>query len=498
MSSAFRLVPPGCVPPLDPGFRPAALADRGLREEIRASGAGVPLVIALERADGAISRYETIAFPDGHPRAGANLLYAERLVKFLLWARGGWKLVIGGPAHVGAHVQAVFAPGGARAFDVEFMGGRVYQRPFVVSRCAAHDVPEARETGEALGRHLEGCRIGFDLGASDLKISAVIDGEAVFSDEIVWHPAAQSDPAYHRQMIVSALRLAQAKMPRLDAIGGSSAGVYVHNQPMVATLFRGVPAERFGEIRAMFLRIGEEFGVPLEVINDGDVTALAGAMSLEDTGVLGLAMGSSEAAGYVNLDGAIAGWLNELAFAPIDYSPSAPLDEWSGDRGVGAQYFSQQCVFRLAPSVGITLPTGEGVSMAAQLRHVQTQLEAGHEGAVRIWETIGVYLGYALAHYAGFYDLKHVLILGRVTSGRGGPLILERAKAVLAAEFPDLAGLDIRLPDEKTRRVGQSIAAASLPAIRVEGERSGASSEVRAERSELGGVQGAPPLKKGR
>ena len=509
MSSAFRLVPPGCVPPLDPGFRPAALADRGLREEIRASGAGVPLVIALERADGAISRYETIAFPDGHPRAGANLLYAERLVKFLLWARGGWKLVVGGPPHVGAHVQAVFAPGGARAFDVEFMGGRVYQRPFVVSRCAAHDVPEARETGEALGRHLEGCRIGFDLGASDLKISAVIDGEAVFSDEIVWHPAAQSDPAYHRQMIVSALRLAQAKMPRLDAIGGSSAGVYVHNQPMVATLFRGVPAERFGEIRTMFLRIGEEFGVPLEVINDGDVTALAGAMSLDATGVLGIAMGSSEAAGYVNLDGAIAGWLNELAFAPIDYSPSAALDELSGDRGVGAQYFSQQCVFRLAPSVGITVPAGAGVSMAEQLRHVQAQLEAGHEGAVRIWETIGVYLGYALAHYADFYDLTHVLILGRVTSGRGGPLILERAKAVLAAEFPDLAGVDIRLPDEKIRRVGQSIAAASLPALRgerggvhgappLEGERSGASGEERAERSELGGVQGTPPLEEGR
>ncbi len=467
MSSPFRLVPPGCTPPLDPGFRPAALANRTLRDEIRASGAGVPLVIALERADGAISRYETSAFPDGHPRAEANLTYAERLVKFLLWARGGWRVVVGGPASIGAHVQAAYAPGGARRFDVEFMGTRVYQRPFVVSRCAAHEAPAARETGEALGRHLDGCRIGFDLGTSDLKVSAVVDGEAVFSDEIVWNPAAQSDPGYHRQMIVSALRSVQAKMPRLDGIGGSSAGIYVHNQPRVATLFRGVPAERFGEIRAMFQGIADEFGVPLEVINDGDVTALAGAMSLDDTGVLGIAMGSSEAAGYVNLDGAIAGWLNELAFAPVDYSPSAALDDWSGDRGVGAQYFSQQCVFRLAPAVGITVPAGPGVSMAEQLKHVQQHLEAGHEGAVRIWETIGVYLGYALAHYADFYDLRHVLILGRVTSGRGGPLILERAKAVLAAEFPDLARVDIRLPDEKTRRVGQSIAAASLPAIGV-------------------------------
>ena len=214
----------------------------------------------------------------------------------------------------------------------------------------------------------------------------------------------------------------------------------------------------------MFLRIAEEFGVPLEVINDGDVTALAGAMSLDASGVLGIAMGRSEAAGYVNRDGAITGWLNELAFAPVDYSPGAPVDEWSGDRGVGAQYFSQQCVFRLAPAVAITVPAG--APLAEQLGHVQQQLEGGHEGAVRIWETIGVYLGYALAHYADFYDLNHVLILGRVTSGRGGPLLLERAKAVLAAEFPELAALDLRLPDEKTRRVGQSIAAASLPARR--------------------------------
>lgn len=468
MTSELRLVPPVCVPPLDPRFRPAALANRAFRDELRASGDAVPLVIALERADGAVSRYETIAFPDGHPCAAANLEYAERLVKFLLWARGGWKIAVGGPATVGAHIRSWYSTRGARCFDAEFMAERVYQRPFEVVACRADDAPAARESGEALGRHLDGCRIGFDLGASDLKISAVADGRVVFADEIVWTPGTQPDPAYHRDTIVNALRLARSKLPRLDAIGGSSAGIYVHNQPQVATLFRGVPPHRFHEIRTMFVRIAEEFAVPLVVINDGDVTALAGAMALDDTSVLGIAMGSSEAVGYVNRDGAIMGWLNELAFAPIDYGPDAPIDEWSGDRGVGAQYFSQQCVFRLAPSVGITLPSGEGVTMAAQLQHVQRQLEAGHDGAVRIWETIGTYLGYALAHYADFYELRHVLILGRVTSGRGGPLILERAKAVLAAEFPGLRLLDIRLPDEQTRRVGQSIAAASLPAIHVQ------------------------------
>ena len=463
MSLAFRLIAPKCVPSAGPGFRPAALANRAFRQEVAASGAGVPLIIALERSDGSVSRYETAAFPDGHPRAEANLTYAERIVKFLLWARGGWKVVIGGPSGIGPHIARGYAPDGPRAFDYRFLGEQIYGHPFTVVICGADEVPAAREGGQPIGRHLDGCRIGFDLGASDLKVSAVVDGEAIFSDEIVWEPVEQSDPTYHYERIVSALRLAQSKLPRLDAIGGSSAGVIVDNRPMVASLFRGIPADRYGEIREMFLRIRSEFGVPLEVANDGDVTALAGAMSLGDDAVLGVALGSSEAAGYVNSNGALTGWLNELAFAPVDYNPAAAIDEWSGDAGVGALYFSQQCVFRLAPTVGIDLPTG--ATKAEKLKHVQSYLEAGHAGATQIWQSIGIYLGYGVAHYADFYDLRHVLILGRVTSGRGGALILDGAKAVLAAEFPELAArINLQLPDEKSRRVGQSIAAASLPA----------------------------------
>ena len=440
------------------------LANRAFRGEVAASGQGVPLIIGLERSDGALSRVETVAFPDGHPRAGANLAYAERTVKFLLWARGGWKVYVGGPRSVGDHIAAAYAADGPRTFDYHFMGEQVYGHPFTVVRCAADEVPPAQERGQPLGRHLDGCRIGFDLGASDVKVSAVVDGQAIFSEEIAWDPTGQTDPGYHYDHIVSALKLAQSKLPRLDAIGGSSAGVFVDNRPMVASLFRAIPADRCGEIRDLFLRIRAEFGVPLEVVNDGDVTALAGAMSLEDVGVLGIALGSSEAGGYVNLGGAITGWLNELAFAPVDYNPAAAVDEWSGDAGVGALYFSQQCVFRLAPRVGIELPAG--ATKADMLKHVQSYLEAGHAGATGIWRSIGIYLGYTVAHYADFYDLRHVLILGRVTSGRGGPLILDGANTVLAAEFPELASrVNIQLPDEKSRRVGQSIAAASLPAV---------------------------------
>jgi predicted NBD/HSP70 family sugar kinase len=462
MFDDFKLVPPLFLPPLEPEFRPAVLANRAFQKEVEASG--VPLVIGLERDRQQVSRFETRVFPEDHLQAAANFRYVERLVKFLLWQRGGYKVYIGGPHSIGELIRKYYSPQGQGAFDYHFMGEQVYEQTFTVAPCDASDVPPAFEIGQPLGRHLDGCRIGFDLGASDRKVSAVIDGQVVYSEEVIWEPRKQVDPGYHYREIISALKTAASKMPRVDAIGGSSAGIYIDNRPMVASLFRGIPKERFHEIHNLFQRIRDELGVPLDVINDGDVTALAGSMSLEDTGILGIAMGSSEAAGYVDLNGHILGWLSELAFAPIDYSPQAPVDEWSGDAGVGSQYFSQQCVFRLAPRAGIPIPAG--LTDADKLKFVQEKLEAGHEGATKIWQSMGVYLGYGLAHYADFYEIKHMLLLGRCTSGRGGSLILDGANAVLQAEFPELAArTHIQLPDEKSRRVGQSIAAASLPVI---------------------------------
>lgn len=463
-SKDFKLVAPRFMPPLDEAFRPAVLANHAFLKEVEESGAGVPLVLGLERADGSVSRYETKVFAEGHARAGANLMYAERLVKFLLWQRGGWKVYVGGPKSVGEHVQQCYRPGGVQEFDYHFMGEDVYEKTFTVVVCDPSEAPEEKEITTPLGRHLEGCRIGFDLGASDRKVSAVVDGEAVYSEEKVWEPRSHSDPDYHYREVMAALSTAASKMPRVDAIGGSAAGVYINNRAMIASLFRGIPKDRFDEVRNMFLRIRDEMGVPFEIVNDGEVTALAGSMSLNDNAILGVALGSSEAAGYVTPDGNITGWLNELAFAPVDYNPEGPVDEWSGDRGVGALYFSQQCVFRLAPAGGIELP--EGVTDAEKLKFVQEKLEAGHEGAARVWQSMGYYMGYALAHYADFYELKHVLILGRCTSGEGGDVILAGANEVFEGEFPDLASrVNIQLPDEKSRRVGQSIAAASLPAL---------------------------------
>jgi predicted NBD/HSP70 family sugar kinase len=462
MERFHGLIKPQFIPPLDPGFIPAVLVNRAFQREARE--AGDPLIIGLERNNGEVSRFETTVFPDDHPDAGANPDYVERLVKFLLWQRGGHKVYIGGPRRVGEAICQCYSPTGKRAFDHHFMGEQVYQQDFTVVTCDPADVPPAHEIGKNLGRHLNGCRIGFDLGASDRKVSAVVDGKAIFSEEVIWEPRKHADPEYHYHQIMASLKAAAAKMPRVDAIGGSSAGIFIDNCPMVASLFRGIPKERFHEIRNLFLRIRDELNIPLEVINDGDVTALAGSMSLEDNGVLGIALGSSEAAGYVDMSGNLMGWLNELAFAPVDYSPHAPVDEWSGDLGCGSMYFSQQCVFRLAPKAGIEIPAG--ITDAEKLKFVQDKLETGHEGARKIWESIGIYLGYGLAHYADFYEIKHVLIMGRCTSGQGGELILDHANRVLQSEFPDLiTHIKVQLPDEKSRRVGQSIAAASLPEV---------------------------------
>lgn len=460
----MQLITPKILPPLDEDFNPAVLYNHAFHKEVLACRASEPLVLALERHNGGIGRLERRLFVADHPRAGENLYFTERLLKFMLWQYGGWKIYIAAPQDVVDHIRDVYSPHGKRAFDYTFMSQEVFQKPFTIVCCNPEEVPSQKETSKAIGRHLEGYRIGFDLGASDLKVSAVVDGQDIFSQEMVWQPRIQTDPHYHYEHIMTALGAAAAKMPRLDAIGGSAAGIYIDNRVMVASLFRGVPPERNEEVRYLFYRIQQEMGVLLEVVNDGDVAALAGSMSLGENAVLGIAMGSSEAAGYVNREGNITGWLNELAFAPLDYNPNAPRDEWSQDLGVGSMYFSQQCVFRLAPRVGIQIPPD--LVDAERLAFVQEKLEAGESEAAKIWHSIGVYLGYAIAHYADFYDLKHVLVLGRVTSGKGGEIILDNAKRVLETEFPILAqSIGIQLPDEKSRRVGQAITAASLPIL---------------------------------
>ncbi|MEG2429956.1 MAG: ROK family protein, partial [Oscillospiraceae bacterium] len=309
------------------------------------------------------------------------------------------------------------------------------------------------------------CRIGFDAGGSDRKVSAVIDGECVYSEEVVWYPKITEDPDYHFNGIVESFKTAASKMPRVDAIGVSSAGIYIDNRTMVASLFLKVPRDEFdAKVKDIYIRAGKEMGenIPIEVVNDGDVTALAGAIGLGEGEVLGIAMGTSEAVGYVDANDNITGWLNELAFAPIDAQSTAMQDEWSGDIGCGVKYFSQDGVIKLAKPAGIELD--ESASPAEKLKVVQELMKNDDPRAIKVFDSIGVYLGHALGYYADFYDVKHILMLGRVMSGKGGDIVLNRANEVLADEYPDVKA-KAETPDEKTRRVGQSVAAASLPEI---------------------------------
>jgi predicted NBD/HSP70 family sugar kinase len=459
-------VKPRIIPEYDKDFKPAVLENRAFQLAVKKAGGGVPLYIALERGEGLVSVYKTAVFDEKSQMAEANFLYAERLVKSLLWVKGGWKVTIGGPGSIGDYIKKAYAPGGIREFDAQFMS-RVYEKPFTVELIDIKNFPEEKEETKPVGRHLDGCRIGFDAGGSDRKVSAVINGEPVFSEEVVWYPKTNSDPDYHYNGILAAMKTAAEHLPRVDAIGVSSAGIYVSNRTMVASLFIKVSQDDFDKkVKDIFLNIQKEMGgVPIEVANDGDVTALAGSMDLNDTNVLGIAMGTSEAGGYVDGHGNITGWLNELAFVPVDYNTASEVDEWSGDFGCGVKYFSQDAVIKLAPAAGISLD--EKASPAEKLKVVQKLLASGDERAKGIFESIGCYLGYSLAYYEEFYDIKHVLILGRVTSGEGGNLIYNTAMKVLETEFPELAAkLALHLPDESNRRVGQSIAAASLPEIK--------------------------------
>lgn len=453
--------------PLDPGFMPMAVVYRDFEAAVKAEG-GEPLTIGLERNGGLTSVFTIEVFKDGTGHDEENHDFVERIVKTLLWIRGGYKIIIAGSKVIADRIKADYSEGGIRAFDNDFMSG-VYEAPLEVIHVPFDQAPVAKETASPVGRHLDGCRIGFDAGGSDRKVSAVVEGEAVYSEEVVWFPKLQNDPKYHYDGIMEAMKTAASKMPKVDAIGVSTAGVVIGNRIMTSSLFLKVKNENpeaFEKVvKNIYTDIAKELGgVPIEVANDGDVTALAGAMDLDDTKVLGVAMGTSEAGGYVDGNGNITGWLNELAFVPADYNKKAMVDEWSGDYGCGVKYFSQDSVIKLAPAAGIELD--ESASPAEKLKVVQKLMAEGDERAAKIYETIGAYFGYAVAYYAIFYDIKHVLLMGRVSSGEGGNILYKTAQKVLAEEYPELAGkITIHLPDESSRRVGQSIAAASLPQI---------------------------------
>ena len=219
------------------------------------------------------------------------------------------------------------------------------------------------------------------------------------------------------------------------------------------------------KVKDIYIRAVKEIGdnIPFEVANDGDVAALAGAISLGRKNLLGLAMGTSYIGGFVDKDGNLSNWISELAFAPLDASPQAAMDDWTRDIGVGVQYFCQEAVIKLARVAQINLEHYD--TPAKKLKAVQELLKDGNEDAAAIFRSIGCYLGHTVPYYCDVYGTDSILLLGRTVSGKGGDIVLETANMVIREEYPNLS-VRLMLPDEEMRRMGQSVAAASLPEIK--------------------------------
>lgn len=450
------------IPKYDLEFRPLIFELRKFNEKVLNSTEKVKFAVCLERNNGYNYIYKMDILPDKSGNEALNISIIDRIVKSLLWVIGGYKIYVSGSKSIFKYLKQAYSNKGSRKFDAEFMS-RVYEKNFEVTYVEYNNIPKENTEIIPFEKNLNGCRIGFDAGGSDRKVSAVVDGEVIFSEETVWFPKINENPEYHYQGILESMKMAASYMPQVDAIGVSSAGIYINNKVMVASLFVKVPDDIFNKkVKNMYIDIAKEFGdVPLKVANDGDVTALAGAMQLNSGDVLGIAMGTSEAVGYVNENMELKGWLNELAFVPVDFNTNSMVDEWSGDYGCGVKYFSQDGIIKLAKNAGIEID--DNLSPAEKLKIVQKLMEKNDERAKNIYTDIGIYLGYTIPYYAQFYNIKHVMLLGRVVSGKGGDILMETAKKVLFEEFPEYSNINLTMPDERTRRVGQSIAAASLP-----------------------------------
>jgi len=406
------------------------------------------------------------------------------LIQGMLWQRSGYRLDLCGPMYICNELLKAFSVQGKFRFEVLTMPKvcGTPDKPFEVFIVAnSKDLPLCKDTPQVCGNDANGCRLAFDLGKSDIKTVAVMDNEVLSSKETEWD-VTNPDPQYHWDKILTAMKDTAKDLPRIDAIGGSATGtVSGDNEATWCDIFPNVPPEIYKEkVVPIFTNLAKEFGnVPLKVINDGEVTALAGMMMVKQGNLLGISMGSSEGGGYCDVDGHLLGWINELCYIQLDLNPDAPYDPWTPHSGISHMYLGQRAATRLAVRGGVEVPENmkpESEEMntmkhephASCLKLIQAAMKdlQKEPQARKIYETIGVYLGYALAQYSEDYEIDNVLILGRVSSGTGGEIMLAKAKEVLEEEFPELSHIKFHQADEHFKRVGQCIAAAALPRLR--------------------------------
>eukprot|EP00928_Gymnodinium_smaydae_P063127 TRINITY_DN467_c0_g1_i5.p1 TRINITY_DN467_c0_g1~~TRINITY_DN467_c0_g1_i5.p1 ORF type:complete len:533 (+),score=167.54 TRINITY_DN467_c0_g1_i5:55-1599(+) len=487
------IVEPKIKAPLDAGFAPVVLAKREYRKA--AQECKDTLYFALPRKNGC-GRGELKVFLEDDKRYQASVILAGVMIQEMIWMKGATSLQLCGPKGICAAVKADFSKGGAYAFEAETMpkcNGEADKTFEVTIVDAIGSLPASKDTPEVCGKEANGNRLAFDLGKSDIKTVFVKDGEVLDSMETEWDVTAV-DPEYHFKMIVDAMNgtIERAKKKgagAIQAVGGSATGtVSSDNEATWCDIFPNVPADVYKEkVVDIFKRISNKVAgdVPLKVINDGEVTALAAVQKLtkENGGklignVMGISMGSSEGGGYADADGNLKGWFNELCYVKLDMNPSAPTDPWSKEahRGLSHMYLGQRGATKNAYKITEVpenykyphpdMCTIKHEDHAQCLKLIQKAMKDTPEKAADLYKTCGVYLGYALAQYVEHYKIEHVMILGRVSKGDGGDIMLKTASEVLNTEFPDIPKIKFHTADDHFKAVGQCIAAAALPTIK--------------------------------
>jgi len=481
----YLLTRPSVPAPLEPNFCPFVLGKRKYMKHIAESsqlGAVSELSFVVERPGGCFGRDKLPVFAETHEGFDASVFIAGEAIRYMIWQRGGFKLLLSGPAKICEQLKEAFSPTGKYAFEATTMP-QIYKEPWIVGIVSEKELPANKDVPVICGKEATGCRIAFDLGKSDVKCVAVKDGDVIDSAETEWD-VTNPDPQYHYDVIVKAMKAIAAKLPGpIEAIGGSATGaVSADSEATWCDCFPNVAPDLYKErVVPIFNDIAKnEFGgVPIKVINDGEVTAVAGGQMVGAGCLFGISLGSSEGSGYVDADGNLTGWINENAYNPFDINPEGAVNVWSPHRGDASMYLGQRAATRLAKKGGIDLPADmmpehPSMNAASHVPHAQClkKIQAAMKDpklepqARKIYETIGVFMGYAIAQYCEYLDIKHVLILGRVTTGVGGDIMMEYARKVLAADFPELADIKFHTPTEHMKRVGQCVAAAALPELK--------------------------------
>jgi len=480
----YLLVRPKVPAPLDPNFCPFILAKKNYLKYV--GGSPHVLEFALERAGGLAGRERLPVFADGHPDVDASIHLAGIMIQQVMWERSGFRLLLAGPPKICEALKRDYSPGGKYNFEICVMPKAcgTPDVPFEVKICgSAAELPANKDQPVICGKDANGCRLAFDLGKSDIKTVAVKDNVVISTKETEWD-VTNPDPSYHYGLILKAMKETAADLPggKVDAIGGSATGtVGPNNEATWCDIFPCVPPDVYQrDVVPIFQRLAKEFGenIPLRVINDGEVTALAAILKIKAGNVLGISMGSSEGGGYADADGNLLGWINEMCYMKLDMNPEAPTDPWQPHCGMSHMYLGQRGTTKLAEKGGVDIPD----EMKAWHPNMQQMKHEPHAGCLKlvqaamkdpakkaqcslIYRTVGVYLGYGIAMYCEHYKIDHLMILGRVSTGEGGQLMLDTAKEVLMTEFPQYGHIQFHTPDEQFKRVGQCIAAAALPPL---------------------------------